>query len=198
MEYGNVQNGILGVIGGELNSKNAQELGVEQTEGFFVSNVQKGTGADKAGIQKGDIIQRLDGVKISKFSDLKGFLNTKSPEDQVEVVILRNDKQKIVMVTLEKLTTIDIPIIGTLKETTKKELERLDIAYGLELLNLSDMHREDWESDGISEGSIVTAINDIKIKSISDAQRALDKYSNKVLRMSIVKNNGENVVYRFR
>ena len=102
------------------------------------------------------------------------------------------------MVTLEKLTTIDIPIIGTLKETTKKELERLDIAYGLELLNLSDMHREDWESDGISEGSIVTAINDIKIKSISDAQRALDKYSNKVLRMSIVKNNGENVVYRFR
>ena len=129
---------------------------------------------------------------------MKGFLNTKSPEDQVEVVILRNDKQKIVMVTLEKLTTIDIPIIGTLKETTKKELERLDIAYGLELLNLSDMHREDWESDGISEGSIVTAINDIKIKSISDAQRALDKYSNKVLRMSIVKNNGENVVYRFR
>mgnify|MGYP000388852761 CR=1 FL=1 len=41
-------------------------------------------------------------------------------------------------------------------------------------------------------------INDIKIKSITDAQRALDKYSNKVLRMSIVKNNGENVVYRFR
>ncbi|MDG1394643.1 MAG: trypsin-like peptidase domain-containing protein [Flavobacteriaceae bacterium] len=198
MEYGNVQNGILGVIGGELNSKNSQELGVEQTEGFFVSDVQKGTGADKAGIKKGDIIQQLDGVKISKFSDLKGFLNTKSPEDQVEVMILRNDKQKIVMVTLEKLTTIDIPIIGTLREPTKKELERLDADYGLELLTLSDMHREDWESDGISEGSIVTAINDIKIKSITDAQRALDKYSNKVLRMSIVKNNGENVVYRFR
>ena len=161
MEYGNVQNGILGVIGGELNSKNAQELGVEQTEGFFVSNVQKGTGADKAGIQKGDIIQRLDGVKISKFSDLKGFLNTKSPEDQVEVVILRNDKQKIVMVTLEKLTTIDIPIIGTLKETTKKELERLDIAYGLELLNLSDMHREDWESVYIREKNIDIELDDL-------------------------------------
>ena len=129
---------------------------------------------------------------------MKGFLNTKSPEDQVEVVILRNDQQKIVMVTLEKLTTINIPIIGTLKETTKKQLERLDISYGLQLLSLSDMHREDWESDGITEGSIVTAINDIKIKSITDAQRALDKYSNKVLRMSIVKNNGENVVYRFR
>ena len=69
------------------------------------------------------------------------------------------------MVTLEKLTTIDIPIIGTLREPTKKELERLDADYGLELLTLSDLHREDWESDGISEGSIVTAINDIKIKS---------------------------------
>jgi S1-C subfamily serine protease len=85
MEFGNVQNGILGVIGGELNSKNSKAYGVDQTEGFFVTGIQKGTGAEKAGIQKGDIIQRMDGVAISKFSDLKGFLNTKSPNDQVDV-----------------------------------------------------------------------------------------------------------------
>ena len=198
MEFGNVQNGILGVIGGELNSENAKNFGVKQTEGFYVTDVQKGTGADSAGIQKGDIIQRIDGVKISKFSDLKGFLNTKSPEDQVEVEILRDGTLQSLTVTLEKLTTIDISIIGTLKEPTKEALQKMDIDFGLQLLELSEIHRKDWESDGVSEGSFVTEINDIKIKSINDAQRALEKYSNKVLRIALVKNNGEKVVYRFR
>ena len=198
MEFGNVQNGILGVIGGELNSKNAQDFGVDQTEGFYVTDVQKGTGADRAGIQKGDIIQQIDGVTISKFSDLKGFLNTKSPDDEVEVKVLRDGTLESLKVTLEKLTTIDIPILGTLKEVPKQALERLDIDYGLQLSELSETHREDWESDGISEGSFVTQINDIKINSINDAQRALEKYSNKVLRIALVKNNGEKVVYLFR
>jgi Do/DeqQ family serine protease len=198
MEFGNVQNGILGVIGGELNSKNAENFGVNQTEGFYVTDVQKGTGADKAGIQKGDIIQQIDGITISKFSDLKGFLNTKSPEDEVEVKILRDSYPEYLKVTLEKLTTIDISIIGTLKEPTKEALQKIDIDFGLQLLELSEIHRTDWESDGVSEGSFVTEINDIKIKSINDAQRSLEKFSNKVLRIAIVKNNGEKVVYRFR
>ena len=198
MEFGNVQNGILGVIGGELNSKNAKDFGVNQTEGFYVTDVQKGTGADRAGIQKGDIIQQIDGITISKFSDLKGFLNTKSPEDEVEVKILRDGNPESLKVTLEKLTIIDISIIGTLKEPTKEALQKIDIDFGLQLLELSEIHRTDWESDGVSEGSFVTEINDIKINSINDAQRALDKFSNKVLRIAIVKNNGEKVVYRFR
>jgi hypothetical protein len=68
----------------------------------------------------------------------------------------------------------------------------------LEVISLSKNHQKDWESDGVYKGSFVTEINDISIISINDAQRALEKYSNKVLRLSIVKNNGEKVVYRFR
>jgi serine protease DegQ len=198
MEYGNVQNGILGVIGGELNSKNAKTYGVDQTEGFFITEIQKGTGAEKAGLKKGDIIQRIDGISISKFSDLKGFLNTKRPNDQVDVEVLRKGHKKNLKVILEKRTTINIPIIGILQEPTKDDLKDLNIKHGLKLSELSEMHRKDWEMDGISEGSIVTAINDIKINSINDAQRALEKYSNNVLRLALVKNNGEKVVYRFR
>ncbi len=198
MEFGNVQNGILGVIGGELNSKNSKEFGVNETEGFYVNDIQKGTGAEKAGLQKGDIIQRIDGITISKFSDLKGFLNTKNPNDTVEVLILRGDKQMNIIVTLEKRISIEIPIIGALQEPEKKALKAVNLDYGLEVVSLSENNRTDWESDGIYVGSFVTEINDISINSINDAQRALEKYSNKVLRLSVVKNNGEKVVYRFR
>ena len=198
MEFGNVQNGILGVIGGELNSKNSKEFGVNETEGFFVNDIQKGSGAEKAGIEKGDIIQRIDGVTISKFSDLKGFLNTKNPNDTVKVFILRDGEQKNLTVTLEKRMTIDIPIIGTLKQPSKQTLKAVKLDYGLEVISLSEIHKKDWEADGIFEGSFVTEINDISINSINDAQRAIEKYSNKALRLSVVKKNGEKVVYKFR
>lgn len=198
MEYGNVQNGILGVVGTELNSKNSEELGIEQTEGFYVNDVQENSGAEISGIQKGDIIKSIDDIKISKFSDLKGFLNTKSPNDIVEVKIMRKSKIKIVKVKLEKLTTIDIPIIGTLAELKVEELKKYGHDYGLKLIELSEYYKEEWISDGVDKGSLITAINDVKLNTIADVKKALNKSSDQIRRITIIKNNGEKMVYRFR
>ena len=198
MEFGNVQNGILGVIGTELNSKFSEEYGTNETEGFYISEVQENSGAKISGIKKGDIIKSIDGIKITKFSDLKGFLNTKSPNDIVEVNILRDDEIKNIRVKLEKLTTIYIPIIGTLKEINNEELKNKGNDYGLEIQELSDYYKQEWISDGVDKGSLVIAINDIKVNTVSDAKRALSKNSEKVSRISIIKNNGEKMVYRFR
>ncbi len=198
MEYGNVQNGILGVIGTELNSKSSEELGIEQTEGFYVNDVQENSGAEISGIQKGDIIKSIDDIKISKFSDLKGFLNTKSPNDVVEVKIMRKSKIKIVKVKLEKLTTIDIPIIGTLAELKAEELKKYGHDYGLKLKELSQYYKEEWISDGVDKGSLITAINDVKLNTIADVKKALNKSSDQIKRITIIKNNGEKMVYRFR
>ena len=198
MEYGNVQNGILGVVGTELNSKNSEELGIEQTEGFYVNDVQENSGAEISGIQKGDIIKSIDDIKISKFSDLKGFLNTKSPNDVVEVKMMRKSKIKIVKVKLEKLTTIDIPIIGTLVELKAEELKKYGHDYGLKLKELSQYYKEEWISDGVDKGSLITAINDVKLNTIADVKKALNKSSDQIKRITIIKNNGEKMVYRFR
>ncbi len=198
MEFGNVQNGILGVRGGSLNSASAKELGIEDTEGFYVSTVDEDSGAKKAGIKEGDIIKQLDNIKISKFSDLKGFLNTKSPNDVVYVTVIRDGDEKTVPVTLAKLTSINVPIIGTLKEPSKNDLKKLKIDYGLKIANLSGDYKDEWKADGIDEGSVVTAINGVKVNSIDDVNTAISKYSEKVYRIEIVKTNGEKVNYRFR
>ena len=64
MEFGNVQRGILGVEGGELNSKTSKDLGVNETQGFYINKVSKNSGAEKAGLQKGDIIVKIDNQNI--------------------------------------------------------------------------------------------------------------------------------------
>ena len=198
LEYGNVQNGILGVIGQELNSEISEELGVKETEGFYVSDVQEQSGAEISGILKGDIIKSINGNKISKFSDLKGFLNTKSPNDMVEVSFIRDGELKTLNVKLEKLTTIYIPILGTLRELDSTELKKRGSDYGLELQDLSDYYREEWQSDGVDKGSLIVSINELKVNSIADVKKALANNSERVNRISIVKNNGEKMMYRFR
>ncbi len=47
MEYGNVQRGVLGVEGRELNSVASKEFGVKQTQGFYVNSVSKNFRARK-------------------------------------------------------------------------------------------------------------------------------------------------------
>ncbi|HOD10817.1 MAG TPA: trypsin-like peptidase domain-containing protein, partial [Flavobacterium sp.] len=102
MEFGNVQRGILGVEGGELNSKVSKEIGIIDTEGFYVSSVSKNSGAEKAGLQKGDIIKKLDHQKVNSFAELSGYINSKRPDDKVQVTFVRDGKTKVVPVTLVK------------------------------------------------------------------------------------------------
>jgi len=199
MEFGNVQNGILGVVGGALNGKNSESLGVDETEGFFVSEVQKESGAEKAGIKSGDIIKKIDNTEITKFADLKGFLSTKRPDDVVNVTVLRNGEIKTLPVTLFKKTTIDIGVIGTLANASKSDLKKYDLKYGLVISELSDKYKDEWKADGVDKGSIVTAINGQKLYSVDQVEQILTNRSEyEPIRIEVVKKNGEKVNYRFR
>jgi S1-C subfamily serine protease len=199
MEFGNVQNGILGVVGGALNGRNYEGLGVNETEGFFVSEVQNDSGADKAGIQSGDIIKRIDNTEITKFADLKGFLSTKRPNDIVNVLVLRNGEEKLLPVTLYKNMTVTISMVGRLKKATQADLKKYDLDYGLVISELSERYEDEWKADGIDTGSIVTAINGVKVNSIEQVEQLIAKRSEyEPMRIEIVKQNGEKVNYRFR
>ena len=197
IEYGNVQNGILGVRGGELNSKTAEQLGVDETEGFYVDSVEEDSGAFYAGLRKGDIIKELDGVKITKFTDLKGFLNTKSPNDIVYVTLLREGELKSLPVTLAKNETVLFPTIGVLKNASKSELKKYDSEYGVKISEISERNKEYWYDNGVKEGTIITAINVVKINSIEDVERAKNDNSNYQLSIELINEKGEKERYRF-
>lgn len=199
MEYGNVQNGILGVVGGALNSAAAAELGTDITEGFYVSEVQEDTGASKAGIKSGDIIKKIDKVEIHKFSDLTGYLKTKSPDDVVNVTLLRDGDLEEVPVTLLKPTSYTLPTIGLIKNPTEKELKRFKSDYGVKISELDENYRANWIKSGVEEGSIITKINGKKLYTVEDAQSAIKtRRYNEPLQIEVINKNGEKVVYNFR
>ena len=102
LEYGDVQKGLLGVRGVALNSPYSKQLNINETEGFYIDEIESGYGADSAGLIRGDIIKSIDGFKINRFSDLSGYLSSKRPGDKVKVKFVRDGKLQTAEITLKK------------------------------------------------------------------------------------------------
>jgi len=199
MEYGNVQNGILGITGGALNSGIAEKIGVEDTEGVFIDSVVEDSGAEKAGLKNGDIIKEIDNIKVSKFSDLTGHLSSKRPNDVVNLTIIRNGTLKTIPVTLYKNNTITLPLVGQVKNAKSEDLKKLKASNGVKIVQLDSKYESYWKNNGVEEGSIITAINDIETKNIEDAQNILKKRSSyDPLRIELINTNGEKERYNFK
>ncbi|UKM64568.1 trypsin-like peptidase domain-containing protein [Flavobacteriaceae bacterium GSB9] len=199
MEYGNVQNGILGIQGGALNSAFAEKLGVEDTEGVYIDSVVEDSGADKAGLKKGDIIKEIDDIKVSKFSDLTGHLSAKRPNDVVKLKLSRDGQIKTVPVTLAKRQTYTMPLVGLIKDAKSADLKKFKAPHGVKILELNERYEDYWRRNGVNEGCIITAINDEQVNSIDDVQRILRKNSfGEAVRIELINSNGEKERYNFR
>ena len=199
MEYGNVQNGILGITGGSLNSAVADKIGINETAGVYVDSVVEDSGADNAGIQKGDIIKEIDGIRITKFSDLTGHLKAKRPNDVVTLKVSRDGDLKTLSVKLSKNNITRIPLVGTVKNAKESDLKKYKASYGVKIEELNGDYEEYWNKNGIKEGTIITAINDKKVNSVDDVQNALSTQSaSEPLRIELLNENGEKERYNFR
>ena len=171
LEYGIVQYGFLGVTGTSLNSTRAKELDVSDTEGFYINGIDKESGAKSAGIKIGDIIKDIDGIKISKFSDLKGYLNTKRPNDIVNINLKRDNESRKVSVQLNRNERINFYLIGILKNMSQKELSEKELNQGVKISEFNSDYKNYWEDYGVKEGDVIKKINGTVINSISDIDK---------------------------
>ncbi len=164
LEFGDVQRGLLGVTGQSLNSQNSNELGIDITEGFYINDTDPNMGAHIAGIRKGDIIQQIDNVKINKFADLSGYLNSKRPGDKLNVKIFRNNKFINIGVQLKRSTYVQFYGMQ-LKDASESELDELNAENGVKVVinRNGTLFRM-----GIRSGYILTEINNTQISNTSE------------------------------
>ena len=164
LEFGDVQRGLLGVTGQSLNSQNSNELGIDITEGFYINDTDPNMGAHIAGIRKGDIIQQIDNVKINKFADLSGYLNSKRPGDKLNVKIFRNNKSLNIGVQLKRSTYVQFYGMQ-LKDASESELDELNAENGVKVVinRNGTLFRM-----GIRSGYILTEINNTQISNTSE------------------------------
>ena len=104
---GTVQRGQLGVRFQAYNitAEQVRGLGLPDTLGALVNEVEPGSPAEKAGIEPGDVIRSADGIVIRQPGDLPPIVGNKVPGTKVRVGVLREGRERTFDVTLSALDT---------------------------------------------------------------------------------------------
>ena len=191
MEFGNVQRGILGVEGGELNSITSKELGISQTQGFYINKVTKNSGAEKSGLTKGDVIIKLDEQNVATFADLSGYINTKRPNDKVQVSFTRDGKTKVVAVILSKNEFFSTEFKGIeLENIEAADKKKFKIDYGVKIKSITSENLKQYREELV--GNIILSIDNVKAIDVETVSKLLSKKEeSQTVRIEMITKSGE-------
>ncbi|MFI8378110.1 trypsin-like peptidase domain-containing protein [Leeuwenhoekiella sp. NPDC079379] len=189
LEYGDVQRGILGIKPIGINANFANQYDLKTSEGVYVGAVDPDTGAAESGLQEGDIIIKVDNTKISKTSDLTGYLGAKRPDDVVEVSYTRDGELFTTSVKLTKYVTYVIQKPGLeIREASTELLKEYGVKNGVVITQATNEQLKRYDLSGI----VITAIDDKVVKTIDDVKRAVsNKAPNEAISISFVSKGGE-------
>jgi len=101
---GKVRRGQLGIVVLKIPSEQASELGVTQGPGVVVYQVQSGSGADRAGLRRGDVLTALNSTPITDPNTFRNTIAGTPPGTEVTLTVKRSDSERQVRVTLGEFT----------------------------------------------------------------------------------------------
>ncbi len=191
MEFGNVQRGILGIEGGELNQAVSKELGIGLTDGFYVNRATKNSGAEKAGLTKGDVIVKIDNYTIASYSDLQAAINTKRPNDVVKVTYIRDGKTLSVPVTLTKNEFASAEFKGIqLENIESADKKRFKLNYGVKIKDINNESLAPYYDE--LKGNIILSIDNVKATDVETVSKILKgKDDSQSVRIEMINNQGQ-------
>ncbi|RXR30152.1 PDZ domain-containing protein [Flavobacterium piscinae] len=191
MEFGNVQRGILGIEGRELNGAASKELNLSETQGFYVNKVTKNSGAEKAGIKSGDVIVKLDNQNVTSFAELSGYVNTKRPNDEINVTVNRDGKRLTIPVKLTKKELLNYEFYGLeLEDLETADKQRFKLKQGVKIKDITNEKLAPYADE--LKGSIILSIDGVKATDLETISRGLGSKTEKEgVRVELMLRNGQ-------
>jgi serine protease Do len=107
---GKVSRGRMGVVIQEVNKELAESFGLSKAQGALVASVEKGSPADKAGMEAGDVILKFDGQPVTESSDLPRRVGATKPGSKVLVQVWRKGATRDLTVTVGEMPDDEAPI----------------------------------------------------------------------------------------
>ena len=103
VKTGKVRRGQLGITVVKLNSEPAKELGIKETKGVGVAQVQPGSAADRAGLRKGDVITSFNGVEMTDPNVFRNLVASTAPGTDVSLTVIRDGREQQIRAKLGEL-----------------------------------------------------------------------------------------------
>ena len=99
---GSFEEAYLGIFAYDKNVISYLDSGIDFEFGIYVAQIAKDGPAKTSDLKIGDIIKQIDGISINKMSELRNYIYTKKPGDEVNLNILRNNREYNVKIKLGK------------------------------------------------------------------------------------------------
>lgn len=149
-DKGKVTRGWLGVAIQSVTPELAKSFGLKEPIGALVAEVTSGGPAEKAGLQRGDVITTFNGTTVKDSHELPALVARTPVGDKAEVVILRNGKEQNYSVKLGELTDQQAKADqrgGESKNT-----------WGMTVANLSSDAARRFQIEKAQKGVVVTEV----------------------------------------
>ena len=209
-KYGAVKRGYIGVSFRPLDADYAEELKIKDINGLYVSDVLPNGGGAAAGILKGDIIKKVEGIAIYDSPDLQEKIGRMSPGDKVQLTVLRNGALKDVNVTLKGDASVNLAKATPAAKSTGTTISKLGAAfapasaqvkakYGVKngVVVSSVEPGKAFDAMDLPKGLLIITVNGKTVNSAKDVEAALPTSKNGMTTISGVGPDGRNYTFQF-
>lgn len=181
-ETGNVSRSYLGVVIQPVDASLASAFGLQKVEGALVSDVLKDSPADKAKIQQGDVILRVNNQPVETAGQLRNIIALQKPGSKVSLSILRNKSPLEISLEVAQINETkkeegpQTNLLGIKVETLTKELAlnlRRDQEEGVLVIQVDSGSPADFV--GIKKGALILSVNNQKIQTKEEFEEAVKK-----------------------
>lgn len=192
---GKVSRGFLGVSVQDLTKDHLEYFGLERTEGVLVVDVNKGSPAEKVGMERGDVILKFEHKTVKDVGHFRNLVAMESPGSEVHILILRKGKHKEITAKLGSLDDFraEAEITGNILDQLGFTVQDLtmDIAQKLGYADIGGVLISDVELAspahlaGMQPGMLIVEVNRKTVASSIQFAQALEE-SKKTKRVLIL------------
>ena len=158
-EYGETRRGWLGVSIRDISDDIAESIGMDKARGAFVVKVFKDSPAQKAGVERQDVIVKFNGKNIKDSAALPRIVASTEINKQVEIIVLRDGEEVALDVTVSLLKEGEKKAIAEISDNTEDEAVTQTV-LGLELLELNKTLNKRYKLDPKTKGLMIVSVED--------------------------------------
>lgn len=194
IEDGKIDRGYIGVSIRTVDETTSKAVNLDKVQGVFVESIIKGSPAEKAGIEQGDIILELDGTPINSSNELQGKIVLRRAGETIKIKLFRDgkiieksvkllprdgtdvasgesvtpskkDEDKNEPVNFDKLGFTVMPLDAKVKEN----LDVTDGAYISSVQQAGPAARK-----GITTNGVIVSVSGQAVKSVAELKKIID------------------------
>src|SRR5277367_6774687 len=189
VKNGHVTRAYLGIYPQDVTPAMAKAFGEKDSQGIVVGDVSANSPAQKAGIQRGDIILQINGKPVSDSNQLRMSVSMMQPGTDLKLRVLRNGTERDETVKLAEMPEESAKAESNGDDTGSKALEGVEVTN----LNASIAHElnipsstkgvvvtdidpaSEMADSGLQKGDVIQEVNHQAVTNVSEFQSALGK-----------------------